>query len=272
MATIVVPVNKEITFTDTSSNLDALSIYKWNFGDASPELTGKTVKHTYTLPATYYPTHEVKNGCGTVYQIAPQKTIEVIQSPSLTCFITSCPPTNLTLGDNTSISASWIGGTAPYTVQLVRDGVAYGSVVPVSGTSKILNFQVVNTWIGTHTVAVRVNDSSSISCITDTCIVNVTEPKKYKCVNGTCVEDPTGTFTEPTCNNSCVVVSPICTWITNNGGVHPMRVNNISTLIRSYLGYENIGFTVTASYISGVIAYYSSNLSSGNNLTGCNFT
>jgi len=38
---------------------------------------------------------------------------------------------------------------------------------------------------------------------------------KYKCINGTCVEDPTGTFTEPTCNNSCVPVcpTPVCDYI-----------------------------------------------------------
>jgi len=38
---------------------------------------------------------------------------------------------------------------------------------------------------------------------------------KYKCVNGTCIEDPTGTFTEPTCNNSCspVCPTPICDYI-----------------------------------------------------------
>ncbi len=61
----------------------------------------------------------------------------------------------------------------------------------------------------------------------------------------------------------------VCTWLSNNGGIHPMPINNISRLIRAYLGYENIGFTVTASSISGTIAYYSGYVSSGNALTGC---
>ena len=179
MATIVVPVNKEITFTDTSTNLDTSPLYKWNFGDGSPEEIGKVVKHTYTTPAIYYPTHEVKNSCGTVYEISPQKTIEVISTPT----------------------------------------------------------------------------------------------SKYKCQNGMCIQDDiNGTFLEPTCGNSCIPQVSICTWITSNGGIHPMMINNISTLIRAYLGYENVGFVVSASYISGVISYYLNNLSSGNSLTGCNFT
>ncbi len=67
-------------------------------------------------------------------------------------------------------------------------------------------------------------------------------------------------------------IPTLCSWIQSNGGIHPMPANNISILIRAYLGYENLGFAVTSSHISGAISYYLGYASSGNSLTGCGLT
>jgi len=66
-----------------------------------------------------------------------------------------------------------------------------------------------------------------------------------------------------------VQVATICTWIPANGGIHPMPVANISSLISAYLGYSNAGFTVSASHISGAISYYLGYVASGNSMAGC---
>ncbi len=73
-------------------------------------------------------------------------------------------------------------------------------------------------------------------------------------------------------NPLCNPVPTVCTWLNSNGGIHPLPVYNISRLVRAYLGYENLGFVVMASHISGAVSYYLGYTSSGNTLTGCNMT
>jgi len=136
--------------------------------------------------------------------------------PNLTCQITSCPPTNILLNEQTNISASCVGGTAPYSAQLIRDGVAYGSLIPVTGNSITIPFQAVNTWIGTHTVAVKFIDSSTPQkiCSTSVCNITVTQPK-YKCLNGVCTrDDVNGTYLTSNCDNACqpTCPTPICNY------------------------------------------------------------
>ena len=63
----------------------------------------------------------------------------------------------------------------------------------------------------------------------------------------------------------------ICDWISGKGGWDDLAAYDIMTLVKSYAGQENIGFSVTSAYIMGAIAYYSGNKSSGNQLTGCGF-
>jgi hypothetical protein len=78
------------------------------------------------------------------------------------------------------------------------------------------------------------------------------------------------------CINVNVSQAGICQWFQNNGGIHPLPIANISALIAAYLGYRDLGFSMTghSSYISGAIAYYlfPAVPSIGNNLTGCGFT
>jgi hypothetical protein len=93
----------------------------------------------------------------------------------------------------------------------------------------------------------------------------------------------------PTCNevecysivntqpNQCITINvstvgiDICSWITDKGGWQHLAVFDIMTLVSSYLGQTNIGFTVTSAHIMGCVAYYLSNMPSGNSLTGCTF-
>ena len=63
----------------------------------------------------------------------------------------------------------------------------------------------------------------------------------------------------------------ICEWVSEKGGWDDLAAYDIMTLVKSYAGQENLGFSVTSAYIMGAIAYYSGNKSSGNQLTGCSF-
>lgn len=84
---------------------------------------------------------------------------------------------------------------------------------------------------------------------------------------------PSGVIASDSC--TVPVTAPpvtICTWITNNGGIHPLPIANISTLKSAYLGYTSLGFIIYISYISGAKAYYLGYISSGNSFTGCSFS
>jgi hypothetical protein len=63
----------------------------------------------------------------------------------------------------------------------------------------------------------------------------------------------------------------ICNWITSIGGWNKLATYDIMMMVGAYLGQNNIGFTVTSSYIMGAVAYYLGRLSDGNSLTGCTF-
>jgi len=63
----------------------------------------------------------------------------------------------------------------------------------------------------------------------------------------------------------------MCDWVSGKGGWDKATAYDIMTLVKSYAGQENLGFSVSSAYIMGAIAYYSGNKSSGNQLTECNF-
>ncbi len=75
-----------------------------------------------------------------------------------------------------------------------------------------------------------------------------------------------------TINPTLVQTATVCTWISAKGGWTAISAYNIMELVSGYSGATSLGFTVTAAHIMGAVAYYSDNLSSGNNLTGCGFT
>lgn len=67
------------------------------------------------------------------------------------------------------------------------------------------------------------------------------------------------------------VVGSTCIWITEKGGWDKLIVFDIMALVRGHVGEEDIGFDVKSADIMGAIAYYSGNIESGNQLTGCSF-
>jgi hypothetical protein len=50
-----------------------------------------------------------------------------------------------------------------------------------------------------------------------------------------------------------------------------LSVSAISELVKGYLKVADLGFSVTASHISGAIAYYLEQFETGDALTGCSF-
>lgn len=74
------------------------------------------------------------------------------------------------------------------------------------------------------------------------------------------------------CININIVPPNICSWITSNGGIHPMTFGNVITLRSAYLHVVDLGFTVTFSHVIGARSYYLNQITSGNSNTGCAFT
>lgn len=69
-----------------------------------------------------------------------------------------------------------------------------------------------------------------------------------------------------------VPVVGVCSWILEKGGWEQVATFDIMELVQGYLLLKDLGFTVTTAHIMGTIAYYNNQLSSGNALTGCEFT
>ena len=69
-----------------------------------------------------------------------------------------------------------------------------------------------------------------------------------------------------------ISADPVCTWINGVSGWQALATFDIMELIEGYLEIKDLGFTVTSAHIMGSIAYYNNQLSSGNALTGCDFT
>lgn len=118
-----------------------------------------------------------RNSTGTVISNSIPVTVSASCPAITSCSITTCPPANIMQGTPTSLTVSWSGGTSGYTVQLLRDGVDYGSPAAVSSTSATMNFTVDTSWtVTSHTVSVKITDSCSTQqvCTTSSCTVNVT--------------------------------------------------------------------------------------------------
>jgi hypothetical protein len=167
--------------------------------------------------------------------------------PAVTsCSITTCPPSNIVQGTATSLNVSWAGGTPNYTLQLLRDGVNYGSPgTGISTTSATINFTVDTTWtVGSHTVAVKITDTCSTpqTCTTGTCTINVTASSTTGSIS--CSTTPSG---------ASVTIDG-----TLLSGVTPVTYPNIPTGNHTVLfkldGYNNCTQTVNVTTNSTITA------------------
>lgn len=61
----------------------------------------------------------------------------------------------------------------------------------------------------------------------------------------------------------------ICSWVQKKGGPSNIKAFDIMELVQVYTGQQNIGIEVKSADIMGAVAYYSNNIYSGNQLTGC---
>ena len=137
-------------------------------------------------------------------------------------------------------------------------------------TDQVINFTDNSTGLNTSGVTYEwdFGDGSPLSTIKDTShmystkgLYNITHSVKNSC-----------NISPSTCSTQQVsVIYPICKWLADNGGVYPMPISNVSTLKSAYLGYTNLGFTISISDVSGAKSYYLGFISSGNSLTGCDF-
>jgi hypothetical protein len=126
----------------------------------------------------------------------------------------------------------------------------------------------------------KTGDDKAISIAFTWCGTKGTNPPTHLECIGFREAVPPGAITdatiEETIANAALTALPIlpadiCAWVQDRGGPEKITTANISTLITGYLGIVDLGFTVTASHISGLVAYYLKQKDAGNRLTGCAF-
>ncbi len=144
-------------------------------------LNGAVQQYQFTQAGIYNVSLLVADSCPTgakTDNASCQVTVTAACSAISSCTISTCPPASIVQGTGTSLSVQWSGGTPNFTVQLLRDGVAYGSPSTITTQAATINFNIDSSWtIGPHTVAVRVTDSCSAgakTCTTSACNINVT--------------------------------------------------------------------------------------------------
>lgn len=85
----MVLINKPIIFQDTSTgNISSL----WNFGDSTPEVTGKTVSHTYNATGTYRVLHTITSAAGdskTCYQDVVVSNVPPVSTKNIPGIVTA---------------------------------------------------------------------------------------------------------------------------------------------------------------------------------------
>lgn len=107
------PAPLEVTFTGyAESTSSPITSYEWDFGDNTPEVKGKTVKHTYVNPGTYDVTLTVTAQNGAKAE-APAKNYIVVTAAAPT-------PSNQGIEADFKTSPTYgYTGWAPLTVNFV---------------------------------------------------------------------------------------------------------------------------------------------------------
>lgn len=145
--------------------------------------------------------------------------------------------------DTLLLSATPKGGQAPYTVTFMKGAIQLMQFtnVPENSIPITYSYTITGADVGTTAFSVITTDA---------------------CPNGakSCTE---------ICN--ALVITNICSWISNIGGANSVVAANINTLILGYAGAQNLGFIVTAANINGAVLYYAKATLPGNSITGCNF-
>ena len=134
------------------------------------------------------------------------------------------------------------GGKAPYTYQVILDGVVKASTGPIPDTSHTFMGVLFTESVGAHTLICKITDS---------------------CATLQTAFDQCTTFNILSVN--------ICIWVSGNGGVAGITIPKIFNLIDAYIGIGNISFIPTDQQILGCVDYYLGFTASGNSKTGCSF-
>ncbi len=197
----------------------------------------------------------------TVTIVAGQTTstgiIQLISAytPVSSCSISGC--SDCTQGDTLYIQPSWSGGNAPFSVQVLKDGIEYGN--PISAPNRNIGQLMVPTdtsWTpGTHQLSVRITDSysSPSSCTTPACTINVYSASILSTINLSGCGSPITVGSTCTVSTSCydqfgaAISCGTLTWQSSNSAVASVNSSGIVTALAS--GTANI----TARNASGTV-------------------
>ena len=162
--------NSQITFTNTTivganSSCDTATVYVWNFGDGSANVTTlsrATQYHTYTTAGSYTVTLTAQNSCGT----SPATQIVCIESPPVPAFSASpsisCSPlvVNFTDASSGNTQCAAIGRVWTITKSSTCSADSGSDYVYLSGTnSSSLNPSIRFNNQGTYSVTLSLSNA-----------------------------------------------------------------------------------------------------------------
>lgn len=108
-------------------------------------------------------------------------------------------------------------------------------------------------------------------------IINISSTGAVSCINvivGTCLDKISIIGNTVSAMLKAITEAPtnICEWIVSKNGANSVASYDIIELVREYVQPGGLDFTISTSDIMGLVAYYNNQLTSGNALTGCEFT
>ncbi len=140
-------VGDQVNFTDQSSSISALTVFSWDFGDAS----GASISnpgHTYLNPGTYQVKLYIENANACADSITKQLTVYPLPTASAGNDLSLCEGDTVQLNGNGGISQTWNPG---------NQAGASISISPLSSITYTLSVSDINGCIGEDLISLTVN-------------------------------------------------------------------------------------------------------------------
>ncbi len=209
------------TFTSTSTDQDvgdAIALYGWTFGDASPLVTTANASHTFAAAGTYSVTLNVADKAQAVGTIVRQVTVTAPPVPAAphAAFTVSCVSLDCTFSDTSTFDAGSVFQSRLWD---------FGDSVTLAATNPAVHHYAA-TALTTFTTKLTIVDTAGKSSTSAQTIVVAPPATTLNCAGGNCTlslttaSRVTATLLSHSCgaqNNQFVITAPVTQTIFADG-------------------------------------------------------